>query len=388
MGRVFRRGSRWYIDFIDQTGERRKVSAAPTKGEAEKVLKEVEMAILARPPVAASAPILTLAEAAEEWHQRRKARGSRTSTNDRGYLNNHILPVFGHRAVGEIRVADVRRWVDDLCQKDIAPRTIRHIYAAMRKLYADLLVDEVVDRTPCVLGREHLPPDTDNDPEWRSTAVFGPAEVVVLITSEMIPDDRRMMYAILFFTGARLSEAIGLKWKDIEPAAPMRKLLIRRQTEGRATKTKVTRQIPIHPYLDRLLETWRHGGAARLLGRMPGHEDPLIPSRKDGRERDHFSVSRRRVHDLARLGLRPRRLHDTRRTFVTQARAGGARPDVLRVLTHTSSRDMMDIYTSLPWATLCDAVMCLKYEVASGQPDDDGTVAHLVAQALTSPDGE
>ena len=43
--------------------------------------------------------------------------------------------------------------------------------------------------------------------------------------------------------------------------------------------------------------------------------------------------------DLATLGLRPRRGHDLRRTFVTLAQVDGARRDVLKVITHGVSEE-------------------------------------------------
>ena len=54
------------------------------------------------------------------------------------------------------------------------------------------------------------------------------------------------------------------------------------------------------------------------------------------------------VNDLARLGYRPRRVHDLRRTFISLALADGARKDVLRWITHGPEGDIVDLYTTLP----------------------------------------
>jgi hypothetical protein len=51
------------------------------------------------------------------------------------------------------------------------------------------------------------------------------------------------------------------------------------------------------------------------------------------------------VEDLERIRLRARRPHDTRRTFISIARADGARPDVLRWATHGPTGDIVDDYT-------------------------------------------
>ena len=45
----------------------------------------------------------------------------------------------------------------------------------------------------------------------------------------------------------------------------------------------------------------------------------------------------------------------------------GARNDVLRWVTHGPTGDIVDAYTTLPWATLCEAVSCLRIAVTEGK---------------------
>ena len=40
--------------------------------------------------------------------------------------------------------------------------------------------------------------------------------------------------------------------------------------------------------------------------------------------------------------------------------AGGANADALKAVTHGRSQEILDLYTTMPWPTLCDAVRCLK----------------------------
>jgi hypothetical protein len=72
--------------------------------------------------------------------------------------------------------------------------------------------------------------------------------------------------------------------------------------------------------------------------------------------------------DLERLGLRRRRIHDLRRTFISLALADGGRKDILRWLTHGPTSDVFDTYESLPWTTFCEEVAKLKVEVPSKVP--------------------
>src|SRR5262249_32111127 len=71
--------------------------------------------------------------------------------------------------------------------------------------------------------------------------------------------------------------------------------------------------------------------------------------------------------DLKLVGLRSRRVHDARRTFISLALADGARKDILRWITHGPEGDIVSAYTTLPWDALCTEVAKLKVDVRIGQ---------------------
>jgi hypothetical protein len=88
-------------------------------------------------------------------------------------------------------------------------------------------------------------------------------------------------------------------------------------------------------------------------------------------------------------------LHSTRHTFITWARRGGARSDVLEVVTHNAAGKMIDQYTHWDWEPLCDAVACLNYasgvKKAPGEPQKRAAVAtdeRVTSNAFTPPFGE
>lgn len=62
-----------------------------------------------------------------------------------------------------------------------------------------------------------------------------------------------------------------------------------------------------------------------------------------------------------RLKIRARRIHDSRRTFISLARDDGAQRDVIKSLTHPlDSRDAHDSYTTFAWSRSCEEVSKLK----------------------------
>ena len=64
--------------------------------------------------------------------------------------------------------------------------------------------------------------------------------------------------------------------------------------------------------------------------------------------------------DLERLGLRERRQHDLRRTFISLCLGDGASKDILRWITHAPEGDVVDDYTTLVWQPLCREVAKLQ----------------------------
>jgi hypothetical protein len=65
--------------------------------------------------------------------------------------------------------------------------------------------------------------------------------------------------------------------------------------------------------------------------------------------------------DLGRLGIRARRQHDLRRTFISLCLGDGGRSDILRWVTHSRPRTAtIDDYTTLVWNPLCEEVAKLR----------------------------
>jgi integrase len=345
----------------------------------------------------------------------------------------------------EIRPRHIRDLVRKLREGSLAPRTIRNIAGMLHAFFHDALVEELIDSNPCVLKRGELPEKVDKDPNWRSKAVFAREEVEALITDERIPEDRRVVYTILFLSGVRWGECAALRWKHYEPEAePLGRLQVGesysiRLRRVKGVKTSVPREVPVHPVLAFVLERWREDGWATLMGRPPTDDDLIVPARATGQRtmdgrpdyaallgakqsisqaelarrldvsraavcqgvqkakrqlRDHGgfrtasqAYSRLR-DDLTRLELRKRRVHDTRRTMITLALNDGARRDVLQGITHGNKGDIIDLYNSPLWTLKCEELAKLRIRLR--QPGELGTALGTVgseAEELRSDTG-
>ena len=391
---IFTRGTTLWILYRDADGKRRRASTgylAGDEGKAQETLAEVERTVAEQRAARGASGIasggLKLRTFAERWL---KTRATETADDDRGRFYNHIAPALGDMALGDIRPRHVRDFVDRLkatrklgnMQKNgtrvataelIAPRTVLHVYGTLRAMLNDAVADELIAASPCVL-KDELPLKRDKDRTWRRTAVFTRDEVETIISApaDEIPEDRRVMYAVMFLGAMRFGEAAALTWRDYDAScSPLAKLVVERSYSSKSrkvkgTKTENPREMPVHPTLARILAEWKLGGFERLTGRRPAPGDLVVPSRR-GKSRNVNHMLRRFHEDLERVGLRARRQHDSRRTFISLARADGARPDILRWATHGPSGDIVDDYTTLPWATLCDEVAKLRIAALDGK---------------------
>ena len=357
MGSEYKRGATYWIDYRGPDGRRiRESSGAKDRREARRVLaqREAEARAGTWSPHVRGGP-MALADYGDRWAARES-----TPHDDRQRWRDHVKPRIGSQPIASIRPRHVHAFIDEIRATHLAPRTQLHVCGVLRSILRDAVIDEVIEASPYVLRPGILPQKVDADPEWRELAVFTREEFELLISHPRIPLDRRTFYALELFGCMRFGEAAGRRWRHYDPTArPLGRLAIGTQYEGRATKTKRPRAMPVHPVLAAMLAEWRLDGFGSYFGRSPSSEDFIVPSRR-GVCRSVRHGLRRLHEDLERIGLRRRRQHDSRRTFISLARADGASGELLRYVTHGPKGDIMDAYTTPPWHALCDQVACLR----------------------------
>jgi integrase len=247
---------------------------------------------------------------------------------------------------------------------------------------------ELLLNNPCALEEDDLPAKVDQDPAWRQTAIYSRDEVEQIISDERIPHDRRMYDALLFLAGIRFGEAAALRWRHYESTArPLGRLSIARSYNTKLkvekeVKTKIPRDVPVHPVLAALLAEWKLWGWEQLMGRRPEPDDLLIRSRL-GKNRSSNHMLKKFHKDLGKLGIRLRRQHDMRRTFISLCLGDGARSDILRWVTHNRPKTAtIDDYTTLVWRALCEEVAKLKIALRRS-PEASANVAKSQARLPT-----
>ena len=386
MATIYLKGNRWYIawrrdgeKFQEATG-----LSMEEKGRALELKNELERRLKLDDALEKSSGVSSRVFAGyrKQWIRDRETQEVGSVKDDENWLSHA-------RELDRMNMADIRpRHIRDVVlrlrrEKKLAPRSIRHVFGTLRKLFNDAFVEELITANPCVVQKGVLPGKNDKDPTWRAQAVFTHAEACQLISDPSIPEQRRTIYALVFLTGMRIGEVSALRWHSYEAAKePLGRLLVaasysRAKKKVKGVKTEQPRQVPVHPALAKVLASWRLGGWARLLGRAPKEDDLLIPTGVN----THLKSTNVREYlqeDLAMLGFRPRRTHDARRTFISLALSDGARKDILKWVTHGGSGDIMDSYTTITWPALCAEVTKLNIRLV-----ESTTVSLLPTNART-----
>jgi len=108
-----------------------------------------------------------------------------------------------------------------------------------------------------VLHRGELSPKVDEDPEWRTPATYTARDGATDFRSR-IPVDRRVQYAFEAIAGLRHGGVAGLRWRHYDPTLePLGRLVIATSYDTGRTKTEVTRRVPVHATLAKILAAWK-----------------------------------------------------------------------------------------------------------------------------------
>ena len=226
----------WWL-FIDhhgkrkarRVGDRKAAELAATQIRAK--LAEGNISAL-EPVERSSAPIFK--DYAERWLTEaiRPHRKARTEEYYRQIVENHLEPVFGSLALDAITPAHVRAFIAhklegrpcskharpdrkcEVCVEPLARNTVKNAAATLRAILYQAQIDSLIATNPAARfgrlfnarhdAREHV-------------VVLEPESVAAVLTAatKWYPD-HALAVRVLFYTGMREGELLGLQWEDID----------------------------------------------------------------------------------------------------------------------------------------------------------------------------
>ncbi len=231
---------------------------------------------------------------------------------DFGAFLNEIGVKIGHPR--EVTASHVIKYRDRLRER-YSPTSINRKLSALSSLFQELCSARVVDinpvegvkRPPSIVKRERLG--------------FSDKEVNRILesyeTGSVQGLSNRAVLTFLFFTGCRISEALGVRVGDIENRAGVKVVHIR----GKGEKI---RALPLHPKLAKIL--------SELIERRGKKPENFLFTRVKGAGGDTKEpMKRQTVGELLKTTLKrlkldqSRSLHSSRRTVISNFLQSGAR---------------------------------------------------------------
>jgi integrase len=289
-------------------------------------------------------------------------RNNRALENDRGFVENHVLSLdwFATMPMASTRPAHILRVVEAMqAAGRLGHKSIALTYGVLRQAYARAVFEERIAANPCALPKGII--------RWKSSKAnaykpYTRAEANALIYTPRIPFDQRVWNALALFTGMRMGEVCGRRWRDWKrDLQPLTGLEVASQYNDQPLKTDKDedthpRLVPVHPQLQLILEEWWRDGWEFAYGRKPELGDLICPHRLLG-VHDKSSAYKAFQRGRKLTDVPNKAVHATRATFLSIARSGGARKDVIERITHNARGDIVDGYTEFEWLPLCEAVM-------------------------------
>src|SRR5262249_40544705 len=231
----------WWL-FVTLNGRRtsRRVGAGPAGKKAAQLAATQIAAKLASgdsgvfAPAPVPTPRETFSEYAERWLIETVAphRKERTVGYYRQIIEKHLAPTFGTVALADIKPSDVRALIAEKlngrpcaahehrvrgCSACVAPlgrNTVKNAVATLRAVLYQAHGDGVIPSTPATrLGRFF---NARHDPREHVVTLDAEGVARVLRAAQKWHPDHELAVRVLFYTGMREGELLGLQWDDID----------------------------------------------------------------------------------------------------------------------------------------------------------------------------
>jgi len=254
------------------------------------------------------------------------------------WLLDRVIPKLGKTRLSQLRAEDIQRFYGTQ-----PTSTARHIHAPLRSALSQAVKWHLIYLNPC--DSVELPRH-----KAREMQSLTKAEAMRLLA---VPSKHSCLFAFLLATGARPSEALGLKWTDIdlEKAAVTIQRTLQWHAKGGSyfaeTKTKGSRRtVPLPASLVEQLKAHRGTQAERLL--KIGVRTDLVFANREGQPIMRKNLVRRHFKPALETAELPSnlKLYCLRHTCASLLLQAGVHPKVVAErLGHSSTMLTLDVYS-------------------------------------------
>lgn len=295
-----------------------------------------------------------------------EARVNRSADSDRQQQRDHVLSRawFAKLRVIDVTPLDIEQVVKEIrADKQIGEKSIANLFSVLQGAFKRAMFEGIRTTNPCA----SLPPGTVKRGTGKKREPYARQDARRLMQANH-PELMRVFLTMAFYTGMRLGELAGRRWRDWgREGAPLTALRVDTQYNDQPLKTDDEervhpRYIPVHTELAAALEHWWATGFELHLCRPPSLDDFIFPTLA-GEWHARNSLYTKFQAALVRAGVANRTVHATRHTFATVCRAGTSRHDVVERITHNAKGSQLDEYTHPEWEAMCEVISGTDYSL-------------------------
>jgi integrase len=153
----------------------------------------------------------TLREFSREWLDVQEGNLSQNTMNYYRYaVENHIVPLYGHRKLQDVTIDDVAALVAGMKRKGYKAWTIKGVLTPFGGIMGAAVRRGFVNSNPVKgLTRSERPKD-----DQRKMRILTSEEIQLVLQHS--PERYRALLAFLVFTGFRIGEALSATWADVD----------------------------------------------------------------------------------------------------------------------------------------------------------------------------
>lgn len=270
----------------------------------------------------------------------------RTYVRYEGDARNHMKPCLGKIKLSKLSAPDIQAMLNKKLKDGLSPRSVRHLYATTRRALEVAYKWELVPRNVATLVD---PPRF----ERHEVKPLSPEQARAFL--EAAKGDRlEGLYSVAIPLGLRLSEALGLRWQDVNLEAGTMRIAYQLQrlngawelVEPKTSRSRRTIAIP-NATAQALKDHRKRQLEEKIKAGKHWQDHGFVFTSRIGTPLDRPNIVRRSFKlILQKAGLPDIRFHDLRHTAASLLLVQGVAPRVvMETLGHSQITLTMDTYS-------------------------------------------
>lgn len=251
--------------------------------------------------------------------------------NDLAQFTTFIQEIHSLTSVAEVRHSHIRSWVIDLMQKGLKPRSLRRKLSTLKTYFRFLLKQGDLTQNPML--KVVIPKIGKRLPMYLQASEMNQLLDQVEWGNDYADQRDHLLLSLLYHTGMRRSELIGLKLKDIDLNSRVLKVLGKGNKERLLPFGKELAQ-QLHQYLDLRQINFPNPTTSQLL--LTDKGAPLYPKMV-------YNIVHRYLSTVSTIEQRSP--HVLRHTFATHLADNGADLNAIKELLGHANLAATQIYT-------------------------------------------